>query len=325
MKAIVFPEYGSPDVLQLKEIDKPTPEAQEILVKVHAAAGNAVDWHVMRGKPFLARMEYGLRRPKRHALGVDFAGTVLAVGERVTQFHIGDAVFGQAFTSGMGAFAEYVCVPESEVALKPSKLSFEAAASVPLAALTALQGLRNAGKIREGQQVLINGASGGVGTFAVQIAKVFGAHVTAVSSARNHDLVRSIGADTVIDYQRDNFTRNTARYDLILDVVGNHSVASLKRALKPQGIASIIGFTSMPRTIEHLLIGPMVSRGGKTVGMMGTVKSSVEDMHFLKSLLESDKLRPVIDRCFPLEQTADAIRYLETGRASGKVVISVVP
>lgn len=324
MKAIRFTQYGSPDVLQLAEVEKPTPKAGEILVSVHAASANPLDWHIMRGEPFLARLEYGLRRPRISSLGADFAGTVVAVGDQVTRFKPGDAVFGETFHSGLGCFAEFVCAPETALVLKPEAVSFEAAAAVPLAALTALQGLRDKGKIRAGQQVLINGASGGVGTFAVQIAKAFGAHVTAVCSGRNHDFVRGIGADDVIDYQGEDFTRRAGHYDLILDGVGNHSVSSLRRALKPQGVASIVGFTSLPRMFEHLLIGPLTSVGGqKTIGMMGTVKASADGLRFLKGLLEEGKITSVIDRCYPLSQTAEAIRYLETGRARGKVVMTV--
>lgn len=324
MKAIHFTQYGSPDVIQLAEVPQPTPGPSDVLVKVHAASGNALDWHIMRGQPILARLEYGLRRPKHPSLGADFAGTVVAIGERVTRFQPGDAVFGETFHSGLGSFAEYVCAPETALALKPETVSFETAAAVPLAALTALQGLRDKGQIRAGQHVLINGASGAVGTFAVQLAKTFGAHVTAVSSGRNHDLVRGIGADEVIDYQREDFTRHAGRYDLILDVVGNHSVAALRRALTPQGVASIVGFTTLPRMFEHLIIGPLTSsRGGKTVGMMGTVKASADDLHFLKARLADGTITAVIDRCYPLSETAEAIRYLETGRARGKVVITV--
>jgi NADPH:quinone reductase-like Zn-dependent oxidoreductase len=257
-------------------------------------------------------------------LGADLAGTVESVGAGVTSFQPGDAVFGEVFHTGLGAFAEYVCAPASALALKPENLSFEQAAAVPLAALTALQGLRDKGQIRAGQRVLVNGASGGVGTFGVQIAKVLGAHVTAVCSGRNLDLVRSIGADEAIDYQREDFTRSAGRYDLILDMVGNHSVAALKRALTPQGIAAIVGFTTLPRMFEHLVIGPLMSRrGGQTVGMMGTVKSSADDMRLLADWLRIGKISPVVDRCYSLNQTADAIRYLETGRARGKVVITV--
>lgn len=324
MKAILFTEYGSPDVLRLAEVEKPTPKPGEVLVKVYASSGNALDWHIMRGEPFLARLEYGLRRPKRQFLGADLAGTVESVGAGVTSFKPGDAVLGEVFHAGLGAFAEYVCVPASALALKPENLSFEQGAAVPLAALTALQGLRDKGQIRAGQRVLVNGASGGVGTFAVQIAKALGAHVTAVSSGRNLDLVRSIGADETIDYQREDFTRSAGRYDLILDVIGNHSVAALKRTLTPQGVAAIVGFTTLPRMFEHLVIGPLMSRrGGQTVGMMGTVKSSTDDLRLLADWLATGKIAPVIDCCYPLDQTADAIRYLETGRARGKVVITI--
>lgn len=324
MKAIKFTQYGSPDVLQLADVDKPTPKAGEVLVKVHAASANPLDWHIMRGEPFLARLEYGLRRPQHLFLGADVAGSVEAVGEGVTRFRPGDAVFGETFHSALGSFAEYACVPETALVLKPDTVSFEAAAAVPVAALTALQGLRDKGKLRAGQRVLVNGAAGGVGTFAVQIAKALGAHVTAVCSGRNVDLVRSIGADDIIDYQHENFTDNAGHYDLILDLVGNHSVWALKRALKPQGTAPIVGFNSLPRMFEHLIIGPLASAwGGKTVGMIGTVKASAEDLQLLKEMLADGRIIPVIDRCYPLSQTAEAIRYLETARAKGKVVITV--
>ena len=320
MKAIVYTTYGSPDVLELKEIEKPTPKANEVLVRVHAASANPADWHLMRGEPFLARFANGLLKPKNTRLGADVAGRVEAVGSNVTQLHVGDLVFGELPLNALGSFAEYVTAPEALLAVKPAQLTCEQAAAVPLAAFTALQGLRDKGKLQPGQKVLINGASGGVGTFAVQIAKAFGAaEVTGVCSTRNLDLVRSLGADQVIDYTQTDFTSTGQRYDLIFDAVGNRSVADLKRALTPNGIGSIAGFTSLARLFQHMLLG------GKKIGLMETAKANQKDLLILKELLESGKVVPVIDRRFPLAQTADAIRYLETGRARGKVIIVVEP
>jgi NADPH:quinone reductase-like Zn-dependent oxidoreductase len=326
MKAIIYTKYGSPDVLELQEIEKPTPKDNEVLVKVHAAATNPADWHLMRAEPFLARLENGLLKPKHTRLGADVAGRVEAAGRNVTQFRVGDEVFGELPLNALGSFAEYVCVGEEFLALKPANLSFEEAAAVPLAAFTALQGLRDKGQIKAGQKVLINGASGGVGTFAVQIAKSFGTEVTGVCSTRNFEMVRSIGADHVIDYTQEDFTNTGRQYDLIFDAVGNRSVAQLKRALTPTGIASIAGFTSLPLLFQTMFLGPLVSRKeGKQVGLMATAKANKKDLLFLKELLETNKIKPVIDRTYPLSQVADAIRYLETGRARGKVVISVEP
>jgi NADPH:quinone reductase-like Zn-dependent oxidoreductase len=324
MKAIVYETYGSPDVLELKEVEKPTPKGDEVLVKVHAAAANPLDWHLMRGEPFLARLENGLRKPKITRLGADIAGRVEAVGADVTQFQPGDVVFGENFARGLGGFGEYVAVPERALALKPANLSFEAAAAVPIAALTALQGLRNKGQIQPGQKVLVNGASGGVGTFAVQIAKALGTEVTGVCSTRNVDMVRSIGADDVIDYTKEDFTRNSQQYDLIFDAVGNRSVADLERALKPRGICAVAGFTTLRRLFELIVLGAWVSRTEtKQIGMMSTVHTNTEDLLFIKALLEAGKVVPAIDRCYPLRETAEAIRYLETGHARGKVIITV--
>lgn len=323
MKAIIYETYGSADVLQFKDIEKPAPKPNEVLVKVHASSANPLDWRMMRATPFLARLENGLFKPKVTRLGADLAGRVEAVGSSVTQFRSGDEVFGDNFGSGLGAFAEYVCVSEDRLALKPSRTSFEDAAAVPLAAMTALQGLQM-GKIQPGQKVLINGASGGVGTFAVQIAKALGAEVTGVCSTRNLDIVRSIGADHVIDYTQEDFTRNGQQYDLIYCAVGNHTITEYKRALKPQGICVIVGFTSLRLMFEHLILGPCRSKaGGQRVGIMGTVKSNKHDLETLRQLLEAGKVTPVIDRCYPLQQVPDALRYLETGRAKGKVVVTV--
>jgi NADPH:quinone reductase-like Zn-dependent oxidoreductase len=317
MKAIVYTEYGSPDVLQFKDVEKPAPRDDEVLVKVHAASANPADWHLMRAEPFLARLANGLLKPKNTKLGADLAGQVEAVGSNVSQLQVGDDVFGEMSLKELGGFAEYVCAPEELLALKPARMTFEQAAAVPLAAFTALQGLRDKGQIQPGQRVLINGASGGVGTFAVQIAKSFGTEVTGVCSTRNLDMVRSIGADHVIDYTQEDFTQTAQRYDLIFDAVGNRSVSDYKRALSPNGICSVAGFTSLSRLFQIMLLG------GKKVGMMKTAKANKEDLVFIKELLEAGKVVPVIDRCYPLAETAEAIRYLETGHARGKVIITV--
>lgn len=320
MKAIVYTEYGSPDVLQLREVERPTPKENQLLVKVHAAGANPLDWHLMRGAPVVARLENGLRKPKNTTLGADIAGIVEAVGKDVTEFQPGDPVFGEV---GLGGFAEYRCAREEQVVLKPANLSFVSAAAVPVAAFTALQGLRDKGQIRAGQRVLINGASGGVGTFAVQIAKSYGAEVTGVCSTRNLELVRSIGADQVVDYTQEDFTRSGQQYDLIFDAVGNRSVADYQRALRPNGICSIAGFTTMARLLEHVILGGWASRRGKQIGLMATAKANKQDLLFISDLLETGKIVPVIDKTYPLHETAAAIRYLETGRARGKVVVTV--
>jgi NADPH:quinone reductase-like Zn-dependent oxidoreductase len=317
MKTIIYTEYGSPDVLQLKEVAKPAPKDNEVLVKIYAASANAADWHLMRAEPFLARLENGLLKPKNTKLGADIAGRVEAVGRNVTQFQAEDEVFGGLPLNELGGFAEYVCANEDAVALKPARLTFEQAAAVPLAAFTALQGLRDKGQIQSGQKVLINGASGGVGSFAVQIAKSFGTEVTGVTSTRNLDLVRSIGADHVFDYTQEDFTQNGQRYDLIFDAVGNRSVSDYQRALSPNGLCAVAGFTSLSRMFQIMLLG------GKKVGMMETAKGNKKDLLFIKELLEAGKVVPVIDRCYPFSDVADAIRYLETGHAQGKIVITV--
>lgn len=314
MKAILFTEYGSPDVLQFKDVEKPVPADNEVLIKVYAASANPLDWHSMRGAPFLARVEFGLQRPRDPRLGADVAGRVEAVGKNVTQFQIGDEVFGDIFK---GSFAEYACTSEKLLAAKPANSSYEAAAAVPVAALTALQGLRDKGQIRLGQKVLINGASGGVGAFAVQIAKSYGTEVTGVCSTRNLDLVRSIGANHVIDYTKEDFTNNGQHYDLIFDTIGNLSVSGCQRALSPNGICAIAGFTTMFHLFQVMLLG------GKKVGMMETAKADKKDLLFIKELIEAGKVVPVIDRSYQLHETAEAIRYLETSRARGKVVITV--
>ena len=324
MKAIVYTEYGSPDVLKFKEVAKPTPKENEVLVKIHAASANPADWHTMRAAPFLARLVNGFFKPKNPRLGADVAGRVEAVGRTVTQFRVGDDVFGCLSLNEMSSFAEYVCAREDALALKPARMTFEQAAAVPLAAFTALQGLRDTGQIHSGQKVLINGASGGVGTFAVQIAKSFGAEVTGVCSTRNLAMVRSIGADHVIDYTQEDFTNNGQQYDLIFCAVGNRSISDYKRALKPEGTCVIAGFTNLRRLFEHMILGSLKSKaGGKRVGPMATMKPNKQDLIFVKELLEAGKVKPVIDRSYPLAEVPEALRYLEEGHARGKVVITV--
>lgn len=318
MKAIIRTRYGTPDVLQLKEVEKPVLDDGRVLVEIHAASANPADYHAMRGG--LVRLFAGLRKPRNPGLGTDIAGRVEAVGNTVTQFHPGDDVFGGC----VGGFAAYASVREDRLALKPANVSFEEVAAVPVAATTALQGLRDKGKIQSGQKVLVNGASGGVDTFAVQIAKSFGTEVTGVCSTRNLGTAHSAGADHVIDYTQEDFARNGQRYDLICDVASNRSVFDYKRALKPQGTCVIVGFSTMPRLFEHVVLGPLVPMtGNKKIGIMGIAKLNQKDLVFLKELLEARKIVPVVDRRYPLSETAEAIRYLEEGHARGKVVITV--
>lgn len=319
MKAIVNTKYGSPDVLQFKEIEKPIPGEDQVLVKVYAASVNALDWHILRAKPFLVRLGGGFLKPKDTIRGADMAGRVEAVGANVTQFRPGDEVFGGC----NGGFAEYVCVGEKSLVLKPTNISFEEAAAVPVAALTALQALRDTGKLQAGQHVLVNGAGGGVGTYSVQIAKAFGAKVTAVCNTHNVDMVRSIGADHVVDYTRENVTKNGQRYDLILDNVGNIPLSYYKRGLNPGGNAVIVGFTKISHLLQVFTLGSWMSRSGKMkiTSMMANINK--DDMTVMKELLESGKVISVIDRCYPLNEIPQAIRYLEEGHAKGKVVITV--
>lgn len=323
MKAIVNTQYGSPDVLQLKEVAKPTPKDNEVLVKVYAVSVNAGDLHLLRADPFLIRLSSGLLKPKNTILGSDIAGRVEAVGSNVKQFKPGDEVFGNISANGWGGFAEYVAVPENALALKPANLTFEEAAAVPMAAITALQGIRYAGGIRPGQKVLINGASGGVGTFAVQLAKASGAEVTAVCSTGNLDMARSIGADHVIDYTKEDFTRTRQQYDLILATNGDRSISDYRRALSPNGIYVHTG-GSTAQMSQAMLQGAWISRtGSQKMGSMGVAKPNLKDLVIMKELLEAGKVKPVIDRTYPLSQVADAIRYLEEGHAKGKVVITL--
>jgi len=320
MKAVVYTEYGPPDVLRIAQVEKPAPDENQVLVKVHAASINTGDYFARAGKPFLFRFfTRGFLKTKNTRLGTDVAGRVESVGENVKRFRPGDEVFG----CRNGAFAEYVCAREGLLVLKPDNISYEQAAAVPWAALVALQTIRDAGEIQSGQKVLIQGASGGVGTFAVQIAKAFGAEVTAVCSTRNLDMARSIGADHVIDYTREDFTRNPQRYDLILAINGYHSLFAYKRALNPQGIY-VCGGGTLGQIIQAMLFKSFVSRkGGKQMRQMGRAKVIQEDLAFLAELLEEGKIVPVIDRSYPLSDIVEAFRYIEENHAQGKVVIQV--
>ncbi|MBI3152488.1 MAG: NAD(P)-dependent alcohol dehydrogenase [Chloroflexi bacterium] len=320
MKAIVHTQYGPPHVLKLVEVEKPTPQDNQVLVKVHAASINAGDTFARGGKPFLFRFfTGGFLKPKNTRLGSDIAGQVEAVGENVKQFRPGDEVFGCA----RGAFAEYVLAREAYLAFKPTNISYEQAAAVPWAALVALQTIRYAGEIQPGQKVLIQGASGGVGSFAIQIVKAFGAEVTAVCSTRNQEMARSIGADHVIDYTREDFTRNPQRYDLILAINGYHSLSTYKRALNPQGMY-LCGGGTISQILQARLFGSFVSsNGGKQVRMMGSAKIIQEDLVFLAKLLKEGKIIPVIDGSYPLSEIVEAFRYIEGTHAQGKVVIKI--
>jgi NADPH:quinone reductase-like Zn-dependent oxidoreductase len=322
MRAIVHQRYGSADLLELREVDKPTVEVDQVLVRVHAASVNPADWHVMTGTPYLGRVQMGVRRPRSEVLGTDFAGTVEAVGENVTEFKAGDEVFG----ARTGAFADYLPVgQERAVALKPHNLTFEEAAAVPIAGFTALQGLRDKGRIRAGHEVLINGASGGVGTFAVQIAKSFGATVTGVCSTRNVDIVRSLGADEVVDYTRDDITRIGRRFDLIFDIAGNHSLRACRRMLKPTGTYVLVGAPKgrWVRPVPRLLNAVALSLVGRRRMVGFLAKANKNDLLALKELLEAGKLRPVIDRRYTLSEIPEALRYVGEGHSQGKNVVTV--
>ncbi len=322
MKAIIYRCYGSPDVLRLEDVEKPAPADDEVLVKVVAASVNPLDWHYMRGSPYLMRLGTGLGKPKNTSMGVDFAGTVEAVGADVTRFKPGDEVFG----GRGGAFAEYVTVREDRaVALKPANVSFEQAASAPIAAITALQALRDKGKIKPGQKVLVNGASGGVGTFAVQIAKSFGAEVTGVCSTRNVEMVRSIGADHVFDYTKEDYTKSGQHYDLIIDMVGNHSLSANRQVLKPEGIFVIIGgakgnwLRPLIGPVKAMILSPFV--GQEFVMLLARMEG--DDLAILADLMQEGKITPVIDSHYRLSEVAAAIRHSEDGHARGKIIIDL--
>jgi NADPH:quinone reductase-like Zn-dependent oxidoreductase len=321
MKAIVYRTYGSPDVLHCEEVTKPAPGDNEVLIRVRAAAVNPMDCHLMSGV-YIMRIMTGLRKPKPTRPGVDLSGEVEAVGLNVTRYKPGDAVFGTA----RGAFAEYVCAEESKLAMKPANLTFEQAAAIPVAGLTALQGLRDKGKIQPGQKVLINGAAGGVGTFAVQIAKSLGAEVTGVCSTRNVDLVRSLGADHVIDYTQDDFATGATRYDVIFDCVGNRPLSAYRRAMTPRGTLVPIGAKPgghwvgpLPHLLRLLVASPFASQ--HVAFFMAKV--TPDDLDVLRGLIEANKVTPVIDRRYTLSEAAEAIRYLKQGHARGKVVVGM--
>jgi NADPH:quinone reductase-like Zn-dependent oxidoreductase len=316
MRAFIYEKYGPPETLRVGEVDKPAPDADEVLVKVLAISVNAADWHSMRGKPLFSRATLGLLRPKHQILGVDIAGQVEAVGSGVTRFKPGDEVYANLLDHGYGGFAEYVAVPVGVMSLKPANLSFEEAAAVPMAAATALQGLRHHGELQPTQQVLINGASGGVGSFAVQLAKADGSEVTAVTSTRNLDLVRSLGADHVLDYTTTDFVGSGRRYDRILDTVGNRSVPDLRRALAEGGKAAVTGFTSVAKLLGVSL------RGGKDIAMV-QAHVTTRDLELLSELIAAGKVRPQIDRRYPFAEIPAAIAYLEQGHATAKVVVGV--
>ena len=333
MKAIVCTKYGPPDVLELKEVEKPTPKEDEALVRVHAASLNAADFEMLRGT-WSARFG-GLLKPRHTILGSDIAGRIEAVGRNVKQFHPGDGIWGDLSECGFGAFAEYVCVPENALRLKPASMTFEEAAAVPSAGVVALQNLRGVGSsslsfllsdtghIQSGQKVLIHGAGGGVGTFAVQLAKSFGAEVTGVDSTGKLDMLRSIGADHVIDYTQEDFTKSGQRYDLILDVVASQSIFDYKRALSPKGIYVMVG-GSLAAILQGFLLGPLISRtGSKKMGSVMWKPNNQEDLAILEELFAAGKVAPVIDRRYPLSEVPEALRYLEEGHAKGKVVITV--
>jgi NADPH:quinone reductase-like Zn-dependent oxidoreductase len=325
MKALTYDQYGPPDVLELREVDKPPVTDDDALVRVHATSVNPVDWHTMTGTPYLVRVESGLRKPKREVLGVDFAGTVEAIGRNVKRFQPGDEVFG----AKSGAFAEYVCVREDRaVGQKPANLTFEQAAAVPVAAISALQGLRDKGRIQSGQKVLINGASGGVGTFAVQLAKSFGAEVTGVCSTRNVDTVRSIGADHVIDYTQEDFTRSEQRYDLLLDIAGNRSWSDYRRVLDEKATLVVVGGPKGNRWIGPLSQAVKLRlsslAGSRRVVAPFLAKMKKEDLVVLHELLEAGTVTPVLDRQYELSEIPEALRYLGEGHARGKIVVTVL-
>jgi NADPH:quinone reductase-like Zn-dependent oxidoreductase len=320
MKAIMYTRYGPPEVLQLKEVAKPTPKDDEVLIKVQAVSVNRSDWEGLRGKPLYARIG-GLLRPRHHILGSDIAGRVEVAGRNVSRFQPGDEVFGDIL-GRLGGFAEYVCARESALAPKPATLTFEEAAAIPQSAVIALQGIRDKGQVQPGQKVLINGAGGGAGTFAVQLAKMYGAEVTGVDNTGKLDFMRSLGADHVIDHTREDFTKNGNQYDLILDIVAHRSVFSYKRALRSDGSYFLAG-GSVATMLQILVVGPWIrATTGKKVRILA-VRPNIEDVDFMKDLIEAGKVTPVIDKTYPLSEVPEAIGYVGDGRAQGKVVITV--
>jgi len=322
MKAIVNQKYGTPDIFEYHDVEKPAPKDNEILVKIYAASINSWDWDYLRGKPYLYRLLFGLLTPKHKILGADIAGRVEAVGNNVNRFQPGDEVYGDLSGGNWGGFAEYVCADENALARKPTSLTFEEAAAVPQAAVLALQGLRYNGGIQPGQKILINGAGGGVGTFGVQIAKLSGAEVTAVDSTEKLGMLRMLGADHVVDYTKEDFTKNGKRYDLILDVVTNRSIFDYKGALTREGIFVMIG-GSLPGIFQIMIIGPLISMtGSKKIGIL-VHKPNTKDLDFLSELFDTGKVKPVIDKCFPLSEVPEAFRYYGEGHTKGKIVITV--
>ena len=322
MKAIVLNKYGSPDNLEIKDVEKPSPKEDEVLVKIHATSVNSWDWDLLKGIPFANRAMFGLLKPKNLILGCDIAGRVETVGNKVKPLKAGDEVFGDISGCGMGAFAEYVCVPEEVLWLKAGGMTFEQAAAMPHTGVLALQGLRDKGHIQKGQKVMINGAGGGSGTFAVQIAKLFGAEVTVVDSSRKFDMLRSIGADHFIDYTKDDFTQNAQLYDLILDVVTYRSIFDYKRVLRPHGIYVMLGGGSYNRVFQAMLMGPLISMTGKKMGLL-MHRPNQKDLNYLAGLFEAGKVVPIIDKHYPLSEAAEAFRYYGKDLAIGKVVITV--
>ncbi|WP_026575437.1 NAD(P)-dependent alcohol dehydrogenase [Bacillus sp. UNC438CL73TsuS30] len=322
MKAIVYDQYGPPDVLKVTEVDKQIPKENEVLVKIHATSVNFGNLVLLTGEPFLARFAFGLLKPKYPIPGGDIAGRVEAVGKNVKQFQPGDDVFGDLSGCGWGGFAEYAAIPEQAIALKPTNLSFEEAAAVPMAGVTALQAIRNKGKLQTGQKVLINGASGGVGTFAVQIAKAYGAEVTGVCSTKNLEILRSLGADHVIDYKKEDFTKSNHLYDLILGVNGSHPITAYKRVLTPNGIFVHVG-GSGAQMFQAMVLGPWISMLGKKKMSTFLQRANQQDLIYLKELLETGQVKPVLDRCYKFNEVHKAFRYFAEGHAQGKIVLTV--
>jgi NADPH:quinone reductase-like Zn-dependent oxidoreductase len=320
MKAVIYTQYGSPAVLRLREIPKPFPGDHEVLVKVHAASINSWDWDLLTGRPYLFRLIFGLLKPRNSMLGFDVAGRVESAGKTVTKFKAGDAVFGDLSGVGQGSFAEYVCAPEKAFIIKPAGMPFHVAAAIPQAAVLAWQGLNDRRPVRKGDKILINGAGGGVGTFALQMAKSAGAEVTCVDKKEKLDMLQSMGADSVIDYEFEDFTRNGLRYDLILDVTGHHSVFTYKRSLLPGGIFALVGGT--PSAImQAAFLGPLISMSGKKLGIL--VHYPNKDLHAIIELIEKGEVKPVIDRIYPLDELPDALRYFGEGYVKGKIVITM--
>jgi len=315
MKAIVYEKYGSPEVLEIRDVEKPIPGDEEVLIKVHAVSINPYEWHHMRGKPYFARLSVGFFNPKHKILGMDVSGQVESTGKDVKQFKQGDTVFGY---SKYGGLAEFTCIREDKTVKIPENSNFKETASIPIAGVTALQGLRDYGKIQSGQKVLINGASGGVGTFAVQIARALGAEVTGVCSTGNLDMVRSIGADKIIDYTQEDFTKSGIQYDLIYDTVGNYWLKDIRKAIKPGGLGVVAGFT----TISKLMTVAFLGKSGKIKVLLQSAKVQLSDLQFIAELIENGQLKPVIDREYPLVEIIEAMEYLETGHAKGKVIIT---